>query len=123
MTTMSETLCDPGRAARLAELSKRARQLREGAEPAPEPPGEITGAIAVRPQSAIARQQLPDIDGAELLDHVRAYVDRFVRFPSGAALDASVLWSAHCHARDGEGTLIWPATPRLMFLSQERGSG
>ncbi len=79
-------------------------------------------AVAVRESGTVARQ-LPDIDGAALFDQVRAYLGRFARFPTQGALDAAVLWAAHAHARDSEGTLIWPATPRLMLLSRERGSG
>jgi hypothetical protein len=34
-----------------------------------------------------------------------------------------VLWAAHAHMRDAEGVLVWDATPRMMFLSSEPGSG
>jgi hypothetical protein len=101
------------RGAMSAELHRRADATAAGRAP---------GTVAVRAPGTVAGQ-LPDINGAELLDHVRAYLGRFARFPSAAALDAAVLWAAHCHARDSEGTMIWPATPRLMLLSRERGSG
>ena len=78
--------------------------------------------MAVREPGTVAGQ-LPDINGAELLDRVRAYVGRFARFPTQGAMDAAVLWAAHCHARDSDGVMIWAATPRLMLLSRERGSG
>lgn len=96
-----------------AELRRRADARRQA---------RASGEVAVREPGSVAGQ-LPDIDGAELLDHVTAYLARFASFPTGAALDTAVLWAAHCHARDGEGTLIWSATPRLMMLSRERGSG
>jgi hypothetical protein len=57
-------------------------------------------------------------DGAALLDDVRTFVERFVAFPSVAALVAVVLWVAHAHlVLEGENT------PRLAMLSPEPGSG
>lgn len=59
-----------------------------------------------------------DTNGAELLDDVRAFIGRFVAFPSDAALVAVTLWAGmtymveHLHA-----------TPRLALLSPEPGSG
>jgi hypothetical protein len=99
-----------------AELRRRADAIRQDRAAA------ATGTLAVREGSTVAGQ-LPEVDGAELLGHVSAYLARFARFPTTAALDAAVLWAAHCHARDSEGVMIWSATPRLMMLSRERGSG
>jgi hypothetical protein len=56
--------------------------------------------------------------GADLLDEVRAFVQRFVAFPTEHCLVAVVLWAAHAHAvLDGENS------PRLAVLSPEPGSG
>lgn len=57
-------------------------------------------------------------DGAALLDEVRAFLARFVAFPSDHALAAATLWAAHTHAMDAFDT-----TPRIAFLSPEPGSG
>lgn len=62
---------------------------------------------------------IPDpTNGAELLDDLRAFLARFVAFPTAAALDAVTLWAAHAHlVRGGDNT------PRLALLSPEPGSG
>jgi hypothetical protein len=57
-------------------------------------------------------------DGAELLDDVHEFLDRFVAYPSQHARVAHALWIAHTHAMDA-----WESTPRLAFLSPEPGSG
>jgi hypothetical protein len=56
--------------------------------------------------------------GAELLSDVRAFIGRFVAFPSPAALDAVTLWAAHAHLFD-----MVDNSPRLALLSPEPGSG
>jgi Protein of unknown function (DUF3631) len=58
------------------------------------------------------------IDGAELLDEVRAWLARFVAYPSEHAKVAHALWVAHTHLMDA-----WDSTPRIAFLSPEPGSG
>ena len=58
------------------------------------------------------------IDGAELLDEVRAYIDRFIAFPDEHCLTAVALWAAHAHMIEHFYT-----TPRLALLSPEAGSG
>jgi hypothetical protein len=58
------------------------------------------------------------IDGAELLGEVEAFMARFVAFPSESARVAAVLWAAHTHLMD-----VFDSTPRLAFLSPEPGSG
>jgi hypothetical protein len=55
---------------------------------------------------------------AALLDDVRAFLRRFVVYPSEAALTAHTLWVAHTHGMD-----LWESTPRIGFLSPEPGSG
>lgn len=58
------------------------------------------------------------IDGAQLLDRVEAFLVRFVAYPSDAARVAHVLWVAHTHLMGA-----WESTPRIAFLSPEPGSG
>jgi len=57
-------------------------------------------------------------DGARLLDDVRAFLARFVAFPSAESLSAATLWAAHTHCLDA-----FDCTPRLALLSPEPGSG
>jgi hypothetical protein len=57
-------------------------------------------------------------DGAELLDEVRAFLCRFVAYPSEAAAVAHTVWSAHCYVVEA-----FEMSPRLAFLSPEPGSG
>lgn len=71
---------------------------------------------------ALVRQRQP-VDGGQVLGYCEQFLCRFARFPSRAALTAAVLWAAHAHARDAQGVLVFDATPRLMFLSSEPGSG
>ncbi len=55
---------------------------------------------------------------ARLLDEVRAFIGRFVSFPSAAASVAVTLWAVHAHlVHVGENS------PRLALLSPEPGSG
>ena len=56
--------------------------------------------------------------GAGLLNRVEHYLSRFVSYPSEHALVAHTLWCAHTHLMD-----CWESTPRLAFMSPERGSG
>ncbi|MFJ4405909.1 DUF3631 domain-containing protein [Streptomyces sp. NPDC088910] len=57
-------------------------------------------------------------DGADLLNEVEAFHRRFNAFPTQAAYVAVVLWDAHTHLLD-----CFDSTPRIAFLSPERGSG
>lgn len=52
------------------------------------------------------------------LDHVHAFIGRFVSYPSPEAQTAHALWIAHAHLMEH-----WDSTPRLAFLSPEPGSG
>lgn len=56
--------------------------------------------------------------GADLLDRVLAFMQRFVILPSEDAGNAVALWAAHTHLMSA-----WETTPRLAFLSAEPGSG
>jgi len=53
-----------------------------------------------------------------VLDEVRAFLGRFIAYPSEHARVAHTLWIAHTH-----GMSIWDSTPRIAFLSKEPGSG
>jgi hypothetical protein len=96
------------------ELARRANARRQPSEP--------STALAQRPQGTVATtgQQL---DGAQVLGYVAAYLDEFASFASPAARDAVALWATHCHVRDNDGRLMWRATPRLLLVSSEPGSG
>jgi hypothetical protein len=76
----------------------------------------------VRPSRPV-RSAGPSIDGAALLDGVAKYIGHFARFPSRACLDAVTLWAAHTHVRDNDGRLALAASPRLLLMSSEPGSG
>lgn len=52
------------------------------------------------------------------LDHVNAFIGRFVAYPSPEAQIAHALWIAHAHLMEH-----WDSTPRLAFLSPEPASG
>jgi len=57
-------------------------------------------------------------DGSALLDEVRAFLARFIAFPSIHTLIAVTLWAVHTHA-----LAAFETTPRLALLSPEPGSG
>lgn len=48
--------------------------------------------------------------GAELLDDIRAFLRRFVVYPSDHELIAHTLWIAHCWFMEA-----WDSTPRIAF--------
>ena len=57
-------------------------------------------------------------DGGPLLNDVRAYLGRFICYPSEHAAIAHTLWVAQAHLMPA-----WESTPRLAFLSAEPESG
>lgn len=59
-----------------------------------------------------------EIDGAELLNTLRAFLENFIAYPTRSALVAHVLWIAHTWLME-----CWESTPRIAFLSPEPGSG
>ena len=59
-----------------------------------------------------------DIDGDALLDSVHNFLLRFVSYPSRHASVAHALWIAHTHMMS-----VWDSSPRIAFMSPERGSG
>lgn len=61
--------------------------------------------------------------GAAVLNAVEGFYRRFVRLPSDAAVTATVLWIAHTHMVQADGTLATGVTPRLGFISDDPGSG
>ncbi len=111
---------------RLARI-ERAREVlarREAELNAAAPAAVPARAVAARRGTALAtRAGRGSVDGARVLGYARQLLTRYARFPSAAAADAATLWAAHAHARDKDGTLVWQATPRLMLLSSEPGSG
>lgn len=64
-----------------------------------------------------SHQSAPAV-GARLLDDVRAFLQRFVSYPSPHSAVAHALWAAHAHMMKA-----WETSPRLAFLSPEPGSG
>jgi Protein of unknown function (DUF3631) len=59
-----------------------------------------------------------DIDGAQLLGDVHAFLRGYVAFPSSHAAVAVTLWAAHTHLADK-----FESTPRLALLSPEKQCG
>lgn len=115
---------DTARAAELAGRMAAARQRAEqrvAARAAEMNGSSSTTTVAVRDSAAVAARP-PAVDGATVLDYACQFIGRYARL-SPAATDAAVLWAAHAHARDADGTLVWDASGRLMFLSSEPGSG
>jgi hypothetical protein len=51
-------------------------------------------------------------EGAAILNDVRAFLSRFIAYPSEHAKIAHVLWVAHAHLMSA-----WESTPRIAFLS------
>jgi uncharacterized protein DUF3631 len=84
-------------------------------------PARAPAGVAVRDDGTVARRAM--LDGSEELGYARKYLGYFALWPSEAALDAAVLWAAHAHAKDAAGTLVFQASPRLLFQSAEPGSG
>lgn len=68
-------------------------------------------------------ERKPDRSGEATLDAARAFLARFVSFPSEAAEVAAVLFAAHSHAVNSEEQLAFDTSPRIAFLSKEPGSG
>jgi hypothetical protein len=73
-------------------------------------------ALRIVPPESIGLDDL--YDSAKLLDEVRAFVQRFVAFPTPACLNAVTLWIAHAHL-----VAVGENSPRLALLSPEPGSG
>jgi len=94
------------------ELVRSARS--EPIEPPDPEPGPEPDAPA-RPSRPAAEVRA---GGAALLGEIRAFLARFVVFPSEHALDAATLWVAHTHALDAA-----ESTPRIAHLSPEPASG
>ncbi|OBE94369.1 hypothetical protein A5776_23435 [Mycolicibacterium elephantis] len=61
---------------------------------------------------------LGEIAGERVLDQVDEFLNRFIAYPDENARHAHVLWLAHTHRMD-----VWDSTPRIAFLSPEKGSG
>lgn len=76
------------------------------------------GSAASNGAGQSARPAVNRAVGADLLDSVRAFIGRFVAFPSDHCLNAVSLWVAHTHMIEHFHT-----TPRLALLSHEPESG
>lgn len=60
----------------------------------------------------------PPLDGAALLDSLRAALTRYVILPTSHAADAVTLWIAATHAQPA-----WPHAPRLVIRAPEKRCG
>ncbi|MGI5322063.1 DUF3631 domain-containing protein [Actinomadura nitritigenes] len=58
------------------------------------------------------------VNGAALLDSLRAALTRYVILPSAQAADAVTLWIAATHAQP-----VWPHAPRLVIRAPEKRCG
>jgi hypothetical protein len=67
---------------------------------------------------AAAVQQRAGVRGEKLLDDLRAFLGRFIAYPTDNEHVAHVLWIAHTHLMEA-----WEPTSRIAFLSPEPGSG
>jgi hypothetical protein len=90
-------------------------RLVDGAERLVRRGRQIGAGKTVQSEDAPAAQPA---NGAVVLDAVRAYLKRFVSYPSEHALVAHTLWCAHTHMLEAFDT-----TARLAFLSAEPESG
>ncbi|WP_284226868.1 DUF3631 domain-containing protein [Mycobacterium antarcticum] len=71
------------------------------------------------PTSTIAPiAPIADMTGVQVLDAVDAFLARFIAYPSDDARHAHTLWLAHTWRMKE-----WESTPRLAFMSPEKGSG
>jgi hypothetical protein len=61
---------------------------------------------------------LAHLGGCAVLDAVDDFLARFIAYPNEAARHAHTLWLAHTWRMDE-----WDSTPRLAFMSPEKGSG
>lgn len=61
---------------------------------------------------------LTDFEGVATLDAVEHFLSRFIAYPNDHARHAHTLWIAHTWRMDA-----WESTPRLAFMSAEKGSG
>jgi hypothetical protein len=61
---------------------------------------------------------LAHLEGCAVLDAVDDFLARFISYPNDHARHAHTLWLAHTWRMDE-----WDSTPRLAFMSPEKGSG
>ncbi|MEU7827363.1 DUF3631 domain-containing protein [Catellatospora sp. NPDC049133] len=65
-----------------------------------------------------AKAKQPAVDGAALLDRLRAAISHYVILPNAESLDAVVLWIAATHA-----LAAWACAPRLVIRAPEKRCG
>ena len=112
----AEEIARSQRAQRSASIRKRTEELKART-------GMPGSTLAVREGSVMAHRAGPPVDSQLVLGYVGAMLAEYANFPSQAALDAVTLWAAHAHIRDDDGRLAFRATPRLLLMSSEPGSG
>lgn len=74
--------------------------------------------LAPTPEVTPPVTPVPAQEGLAILDEVRAFLLKYVSYPNDWAVTAHALWIVHTHAMDA-----WDSTPRIAFLSPEKGSG
>ena len=112
----AEEIARSQRAQRSASIRKRTEELKART-------GMPGSTLAVREGSVMAHRAGPPVDSQLVLGYVGAMLAEYASFPSAAALDAVTLWCAHAHIRDDDGRLAFRATPRLLLMSSQPGSG
>ena len=112
----AEEIARSQRAQRGASIRKRTEELKART-------GMPGSTLAVREGSVMAHRAGPPVDAQLVLGYVGAMLAEYASFPSEAALDAVTLWAAHAHIRDDDGRLAFRATPRLLLMSSQPGSG
>lgn len=70
----------------------------------------------------ITHTNQPTNHGAIVLDQAVRFLARFLSAPEHV-LNLMVLWAAHTHARNLDGSLATDTSPRMIFLSDKPGSG
>lgn len=104
-----------------SNLSREDRARMNAQQAVQQRAAEMRTGLAVRAPAALVRQREP-VDGEKILGYVHTMLGRYASL-SPAAQDAVALWALHAHVRDGEGRLAWRATPRLLLMSSQPGSG
>jgi len=59
-------------------------------------------------------------EAALILDHVRAVLQNWARWPSEHALTIATLWVAHTWFTNIDGLLLFPATPRFLLIAAKQ---
>jgi hypothetical protein len=115
------------RAAKNASKAKESQtQELEGYQPPDKvdlPPGLGKEMLIMQPSRPVIPDPQNRISLSEVLEYTRGYISMLSELPSDAALNVCAFWAMHQAARNKKNELIWYATPRLFFLSNEPGAG